>query len=390
MVHRRHWLGRVLGDGSQLEFYAELGDYLIRLGLSWLFLTFLSFLAFSSIVTSLSTFFLSDDLRLLLAAPVDDAPAVPRAVRPDAGPGLVDGGGVHHAGAGRRRPRAFGAAVLLPHRDSGRRAVRVIPVALGSMITLGLVNVFPARRAREVLMLMGLVFATSIVLLLQVHSAGAAAAGRVDAGGDGVLRHAPIPDHSAPALVLGGRDASSPACRAGGTRCTRSRSGRRRWRPSSRPRACSSAGTSRDSASRRRRARSRVTRWGWIDWTLDRLPHDAGPAAAAGEGPEGVPARRQPVVAAAPAARAGARLPVQLPRAGPRAHPVHEPRPEELLRVPQPGDGRLRHGHRRRPVRVPAGVVRGRRRSGSSARRPSSCATSSGRSSGRAWCRSCC
>ena len=32
---------------TELEFYAELGDYLIRLGLSWLFLTFLSFLAFS-------------------------------------------------------------------------------------------------------------------------------------------------------------------------------------------------------------------------------------------------------------------------------------------------------------------------------------------------------
>ena len=42
----------------------------MRLGLSWLFLTFLSFLAFSGIVTALSTFFLSDDLRLLLAAPV--------------------------------------------------------------------------------------------------------------------------------------------------------------------------------------------------------------------------------------------------------------------------------------------------------------------------------
>src|SRR5512139_3169025 len=50
--------------------YAELGDYLIRLGLSWLFLTFLSFLAFSGIVTALSTFFLSEDLRLVLATPV--------------------------------------------------------------------------------------------------------------------------------------------------------------------------------------------------------------------------------------------------------------------------------------------------------------------------------
>src|SRR5687767_232622 len=50
--------------------YAEFGDYLLRLGLSWLFLTFIAFLAFSGVVTALSTFFLSDDLRLLMGAPV--------------------------------------------------------------------------------------------------------------------------------------------------------------------------------------------------------------------------------------------------------------------------------------------------------------------------------
>src|SRR2546425_6921493 len=55
---------------GHLEDYAELGDYLLRIGLSWLFLTFLSFLAFSGVVTALSTFFLSDDLRLLIVAPV--------------------------------------------------------------------------------------------------------------------------------------------------------------------------------------------------------------------------------------------------------------------------------------------------------------------------------
>ena len=55
---------------EQLGGFADFGDYLLRLGLSWLFLSFLSFLAFSGIVTALSTFFLSDDLRLLLAAPV--------------------------------------------------------------------------------------------------------------------------------------------------------------------------------------------------------------------------------------------------------------------------------------------------------------------------------
>ncbi len=54
----------------QLLDYEELGDYLVRLGLGWLFLTFLSFVAFSAVVSALSTFFLSEDLRLLLPAPV--------------------------------------------------------------------------------------------------------------------------------------------------------------------------------------------------------------------------------------------------------------------------------------------------------------------------------
>src|SRR2546428_12972455 len=48
---------------GHLEDYAELGDYLLRMGLSWLFLTFLSFPAFSGVVPALSTFFLSADLR---------------------------------------------------------------------------------------------------------------------------------------------------------------------------------------------------------------------------------------------------------------------------------------------------------------------------------------
>ena len=43
----------------------------------------------------------------------------------------------------------------------------VIPVALGTFVTLVLVNVFPAKRARDILMLMGLVFAMSLVVLLR-------------------------------------------------------------------------------------------------------------------------------------------------------------------------------------------------------------------------------
>jgi ABC-2 type transport system permease protein len=156
------WLTRRLLD------YAELGDYLVRLALSWLFLTFLSFLAFSGVVTSLSTFFLSEDLRLLLATPVSIAR-------------------LFHARLARTIAQASWMVVvfLLPvllalglARCAGWRFYAasllavlpfvVIPVTAGALVTLVLVNVFPARRARDILMLMGLLFAGALVLLLRV------------------------------------------------------------------------------------------------------------------------------------------------------------------------------------------------------------------------------
>jgi ABC-2 type transport system permease protein len=44
----------------------------------------------------------------------------------------------------------------------------IIPVAAGTACTLLLVNMFPARRARDLLMLMGFVFAAAIVILLRM------------------------------------------------------------------------------------------------------------------------------------------------------------------------------------------------------------------------------
>src|SRR5437762_1616727 len=44
----------------------------------------------------------------------------------------------------------------------------VIPVAAGAALTLLLVNTFPARRARDLLMLMGLLFAASLVVVLRM------------------------------------------------------------------------------------------------------------------------------------------------------------------------------------------------------------------------------
>jgi ABC-2 type transport system permease protein len=147
--------------------YDELGDYLLRTALSWLFLTFLSFLAFSGVVSALSTFFLSDDLRLILTAPV--APRrlfMARFSRTVAQAGwmvvafllpVLSGIGVAKCA-----PWSFIATATLTVVP-----FIVIPVAAGSLITLMLVNVFPARRARDILMLMGLVFAVSLIMLLR-------------------------------------------------------------------------------------------------------------------------------------------------------------------------------------------------------------------------------
>jgi ABC-2 type transport system permease protein len=151
----------------QLLDYEELGDYLVRLGLSWLFLTFLSFVAFSAVVTSLSTFFLSEDLRLLVAAPV------PRER-------LFHSRFVRTVGQSAWMVVAFLLPVLLAvglarcaplsyYALCGATVVPfvVIPSAAGAVVTLALVSVFPARRARDVLMLMGLLFAVVLVLLLR-------------------------------------------------------------------------------------------------------------------------------------------------------------------------------------------------------------------------------
>jgi ABC-2 type transport system permease protein len=151
----------------QLDAYEELGDFLLRIGLSWLFLTFLSFLTFSGIVTALSTFFLSEDLRLLLATPV----AVRRLFYARFVKTVLQSSWMVviflfpvllGIGVARCAPCMFYVTAVLTVAP-----FCVIPVAAGTGTTLLLVNVFPARRARDILMLMGLVFAGSIVLLLR-------------------------------------------------------------------------------------------------------------------------------------------------------------------------------------------------------------------------------
>ena len=151
----------------QLVDYEELGDYLIRLGLGWLFLTFLSFVAFSAVVSALTTFFLSEDLRLLLPAPVPAARLFyARFARTVGQAGWMVVAFVLPAllglGLARCAPLGYYATAVLTVVP-----FVVIPSAVGSLVTLGLVSVFPARRARDVLMLMGLLFAVALVLMLR-------------------------------------------------------------------------------------------------------------------------------------------------------------------------------------------------------------------------------
>ena len=152
---------------GKLAAYAEFGDYLLRLGFSWLFLSCLAFLAFSGIVTSLSTFFLADDLRLLMASPV---PArrlflarLARTVGSASWMVLVFLAPVLAGlGYGRCVPTGYYVTAILTVVPFA-----VIPVVAGTACTFFVVNVFPARRARDLLMLMGLLFAVALVMLLR-------------------------------------------------------------------------------------------------------------------------------------------------------------------------------------------------------------------------------
>jgi len=152
---------------TKLAVYEEFGDYLLRLGLSWLFLTFLAFLAFSGVVTALSTFFLSDDLRLLMGAPVSAGR-------------LFMARFTRTVGQASWMVIIFMAPILLAVGIASCAPIVfyftavlavvpfvVIPVAIGAAMTLLLVNVLPARRARDLLMLASLMFAAAIVLTLR-------------------------------------------------------------------------------------------------------------------------------------------------------------------------------------------------------------------------------
>jgi ABC-2 type transport system permease protein len=145
----------------------ELGPVLAERLLGMVLLSFFSILLFSNIITALSTYYLSSDLGLLLAAPIP-ASAL------HAGrffetlwdsswmivlfglPVFLAYGVVHHAGA----TFYLAVAAVLP-------PFLVLPCALGVATTMVLVRVFPARNTKDVFVLLSVVAIALVYVLLR-------------------------------------------------------------------------------------------------------------------------------------------------------------------------------------------------------------------------------
>jgi ABC-2 type transport system permease protein len=143
------------------------GDLLAAKLLSMIFLTFFALLVFSNVVTALSTFFLSDDLNLLLATPLTTLQ-------------LYHAKLVETLASSSWMVLMFGTPVFLVYGVvfgaswtyylallTALPAFLTVPAALGAAIIMGLANVFPARRARDILVLLGLLFGVGMYLLIR-------------------------------------------------------------------------------------------------------------------------------------------------------------------------------------------------------------------------------
>jgi ABC-2 type transport system permease protein len=146
----------------------DFGPVLTYKLLSMVLLTFFSILLFSNIITALSTFFLSSELARLVAAPLSRSTLFYARfgetiiesswmVLAFAVPAFLAYGIAHRAG-----PLFYLATVVtLP-------PFLVIAAAIGIAVTGILVNVFPARRTRDILVLLSVVMVAVLYMLFRM------------------------------------------------------------------------------------------------------------------------------------------------------------------------------------------------------------------------------
>ncbi len=152
----------------QFKIVEEFGEILPGKILSMIFLFFLGILMWSSLLTSFGVFFMSADLQLLKAAPVsEDAIYLARLAETIVNAswmvllfglpvfiayGTVFGGGI-----------VYYLIVIVANVS-----FVIIPAVLGVGLTMLLVNIFPARRTKDVLMIVSLIFFAGLILTFRV------------------------------------------------------------------------------------------------------------------------------------------------------------------------------------------------------------------------------
>ena len=145
-----------------------IGEVLAVKLLSLILLSFMAILLLSNVIAALSNFFLARDLELLMASPTDTLKVYGARLLETltysswmvalmmvpllTAYGVIYSGGLVYAGVSLVALAAF----------------FVVPAVLGSAITLMLVNIFPARRARDLLALIGLFAAAGVVVLFRL------------------------------------------------------------------------------------------------------------------------------------------------------------------------------------------------------------------------------
>jgi ABC-2 type transport system permease protein len=146
----------------------DIGSFLSAKLLGVTLLSFLSILLLSNVITALSSFFLAKDLDLLVSAPVDWLDLYLAKLGETllhsswmvalmAVPIFSAYGVVYHGGW------------LFPlHAVVAFLPLLVVPAVAGSFVTLVLVNVFPARRTRDLLSVIAVGAAGGVILLFRI------------------------------------------------------------------------------------------------------------------------------------------------------------------------------------------------------------------------------
>ncbi|MCK9420719.1 MAG: hypothetical protein M0R70_15275 [Nitrospirae bacterium] len=145
-----------------------LGDLLALRLMSMVLLTFFSILVFSNIVTSLSTFYLSGELDILHSVPIK----IESIFRAKFIETIVDSSWI---------TLIYGLPVFIAYGMVFKASILyyvgllftiipflIIPAGIGIMATMLLVNAFPARRAKDVLVLLSLLFFMVLYIMMRM------------------------------------------------------------------------------------------------------------------------------------------------------------------------------------------------------------------------------